>query len=158
MKIKHKSQSWLDLLAGLSSGGCLVKRAVAQSGSSCGWSSPVQPSAAWFCSHQQRFTRRLSSLWLWGWEGIFSIRSVQFGPVHLLNFCHKNKFGANTFAKKKKSHRLLLFFVAPRCCLPRVLHNCFSPHMHVKHIVKGYTCTYTCLIMGNLWLGPLSQS
>lgn len=147
MKIKHKSQSWLDLLAGLSSGGCLVKRAVAQSGSSCGWSSPVQPSAAWFCSHQQRFTRWLSSLWLWGWEGIFS---VQFGPVYLLNFFQKNKFGANTFAKKKKK--------ATGCCCFSLLHvvvflvccTIVFHHMHGKNVFKGYTCTYTCLIMGNL--------
>lgn len=51
---------------------------------------------------------------------------------------------------KIKSNRLLLFFVPPRCCLPRVLHNCFSPHMHGKNVFKGYTCTYTYLIMGNL--------
>lgn len=65
-------------------------------------------------------TRGLTSLWLWGWEGIFSIRSVQFVSVYLLNFFQKNELGANTFAKK--CHRLLLFFVyPPLCCLPLVL-------------------------------------
>lgn len=122
MEIKYKSQSW-HLPAGLSSGGCLVKRAVAQSGSSCGWSCPVQPSAAWFCSHQQRFTRRLSQPVTLGMGGYILYQICPVWSSLFIKFLSEKQIWSKYICKKEK---------ATGCC-------CFS----FLHVVVFLVCCTT---------------